>query len=234
MPSYIEYTSSDGHPFYVDMESGHSEWTIPPGVPTSAVKYIAHLTDAGIPYYENVESNEVSWDEPKLLSKPARRTSVMLSSLTKAEGEVFLTEKKMEQRPSDAGMWQFLDVVEGGKDMMTHTPFSGGTSSDDVAASRTNAHIPFSSIGEPAAQGPKTGIFGGQSAWDSSGSEGETNKNSSSPVGGHQQQQQAEEQQRSSKKGQRKQKPNFKPPPNPTKLFRKRKKKLSAKVVAAI
>ena len=88
---YIQQYTVDKVPFFVNMKSGVSSWTLPEGTPLTAVKYITHLTPEGIPYYEDTEKKTTSWTLPvEKLSTSARRTSVALVKMNRRQSNVFM------------------------------------------------------------------------------------------------------------------------------------------------
>jgi hypothetical protein len=95
---YIQQYTVDKVPFFVNMVSGVSSWTLPEGTPLSAVKYITHLTDEGIPYYEDTEKKITSWTLPvDKLSTSARRSSVALVKMNRRQSNVFMAATVQEQ-----------------------------------------------------------------------------------------------------------------------------------------
>jgi hypothetical protein len=95
---YIQQYTVDKVPFFVNMKSGVSSWTLPEGTPLNAVKYITHLTDDGLPYYEDTEKKTTSWTLPvEKLSSSARRTSVALVKMNRRQSNVFMAAVAQEQ-----------------------------------------------------------------------------------------------------------------------------------------
>lgn len=92
---YIQQYTVDKVPFFVNMKSGVSSWTLPEGTPLSAVKYITHLTPEGIPYYEDTEKKTTSWTLPvEKLSTSARRSSVALVKMNRRQSNVFMASQE--------------------------------------------------------------------------------------------------------------------------------------------
>lgn len=89
--SYIQQYTVDKVPFFVNMKTGVSSWSLPEGTPPSAVKFITHLTDQGIPYYEDTEKKTTSWTLPlEKLSTNARRSSMALTKMNRRQSNVFM------------------------------------------------------------------------------------------------------------------------------------------------
>ncbi len=139
--SYIQQYTTDKVPFYVDMTSGVSTWTLPEGAPETAVKYITHLTDQGIPYYEDTMTKTTSWTLPvEKLSTSARRSSMALRKMTRRQSNVFMASgggageretafealrDKVIDDDDDYGEYRDRSRVGGG--LQNRAPFSTAT-----------------------------------------------------------------------------------------------------------
>ena len=96
---YIQQYTSDQIPFYVNMRTGVTSWTLPPHAGPDAVKYITHLTDQGVPYYEDVQNGSTSWTLPlEKLSTSARRNSMAIKKMDRRETDAFMAEEEKKQR----------------------------------------------------------------------------------------------------------------------------------------
>lgn len=100
---YIQQYTVDKVPFFVNMRSGVSSWTLPEGTPLSAVKYITHLTAEGIPYYEDTEKKTTSWTLPvEKLSTSARRSSVALVKMNRRQSNIFMEQQETSESQNQA------------------------------------------------------------------------------------------------------------------------------------
>lgn len=88
---YLQSYDQDHTPYYVNMISGDSMWSLPYGTPVSDVLFITHLNEEGVPYYENVKTGETSWQLPvDEMSPAARRNSTALKKMTRRQSETFM------------------------------------------------------------------------------------------------------------------------------------------------
>jgi hypothetical protein len=98
---FIQQYTSDQIPFYVNMRTGATSWTLPPHAGPDAVKYITHLTDQGVPYYEDVQNGSTSWTLPlEKLSTAARRNSMAIKKMDRRETDAFMAEEEKSHRSS--------------------------------------------------------------------------------------------------------------------------------------
>lgn len=118
--------TTDKVPFYVDMHSGVSTWTLPEGTPIEAVKYITHLTDQGMPYYEDTATRQTTWVLPiEKLSTAARRSSMALRKMNRRQSNVFMSSANTEAAAALAAL-RDLDENDKGTATLTQNraPFS--------------------------------------------------------------------------------------------------------------
>jgi len=121
---FIQQYTSDQIPFYVNMRTGVTSWTLPPHAGPDAVKYITHLTDQGVPYYEDVQNGSTSWTLPlEKLSTAARRNSMAIKKMDRRETDAFMAEEEKNQRaaqkqasPSSSTPRHIVSITEEDED----------------------------------------------------------------------------------------------------------------------